>query len=57
MGEIKFGEVRYDGSLKVPNNLTLKWFFPYYYRLTEQQATLIMFLLTAVFGIIGLVLV
>jgi len=57
VGEIKFGEVRYDGSLKVPNNLTLKWFFPYYYRLTEQQATLVMFLITAAFGVLGLVLV
>lgn len=47
--QTKFGEIRDDGTIKVPNRLTLKWFFAYYKRLTEKQATYIMYLLTAVF--------
>ncbi|NYZ79534.1 UDP-N-acetylglucosamine-1-phosphate transferase, partial [Candidatus Micrarchaeota archaeon] len=44
IGEVKFGKLRSDGTLIVPNNLTLKWFFPYYFRLTEIQATSICYL-------------
>jgi UDP-N-acetylglucosamine--dolichyl-phosphate N-acetylglucosaminephosphotransferase len=57
VGEIKFGKIRKDGTIDVPNNLTLKWVFPYYFKLNEQQSTLLMFLLTVLFGLIGLVLV
>ncbi|MDQ1252009.1 MAG: UDP-N-acetylglucosamine--dolichyl-phosphate N-acetylglucosaminephosphotransferase [Euryarchaeota archaeon] len=53
---VKFGEIREDGTLKVPNNLTLKWILPYRYRLTEKQATYAMFLLTSVFCIAGILL-
>lgn len=53
VGEVKFGKIRADGTLEVPNNLTLKWVPPYYFRLTEQQSTFIMFLITVAFGIIG----
>ncbi|UCD02962.1 MAG: UDP-N-acetylglucosamine-1-phosphate transferase, partial [Candidatus Aenigmatarchaeota archaeon] len=54
VGEIKFGKIRADGTLEVPNNLTLKWVPNYYFRLTEQQSTFIMFLLTSIFGVMGL---
>ena len=53
----KFGRIREDGTLDVPNPLTLKWVLPYYRRMTEQQATYIMYGLTTVFGVIGLVVV
>lgn len=50
---IKFGKVREDGTLQVPNPFTLKWILPYYFRMTEPQATIIMYLLTGVFCIVG----
>jgi UDP-N-acetylglucosamine--dolichyl-phosphate N-acetylglucosaminephosphotransferase len=50
---VKFGSVREDGTLDVPNPFTLKWLLPYYFRLTEPQATKAMFALTAVFCGIG----
>ena len=53
---VKFGKIREDGTLEVPNNLTLKWVLPYYYRLNEKQATYAMFLLTSVFCIAGILL-
>jgi UDP-N-acetylglucosamine--dolichyl-phosphate N-acetylglucosaminephosphotransferase len=52
----KFGTVRGDGTLDVPNALTLKWVLPYHHRLTEKQATYAMFLLTSVFCIAGILL-
>jgi len=55
VGEIKFGKLRPDGTIEVPNNLTMKWIFPYYFRLTEQQATFILFSITTIFGVIGLI--
>jgi UDP-N-acetylglucosamine--dolichyl-phosphate N-acetylglucosaminephosphotransferase len=53
---VKFGKVRADGTLEVPNNLTLKWVLPYYFRVTEKQATYAMFLLTSFFCLIGILL-
>jgi UDP-N-acetylglucosamine--dolichyl-phosphate N-acetylglucosaminephosphotransferase len=50
----KFGKLREDGSLEVPNALTLKWVLPYYMRITEEQSTLAMFVLTGVFCAIGI---
>ncbi|WP_367343959.1 glycosyltransferase 4 family protein [Methanomethylovorans sp.] len=52
----KFGRAREDGTLEVPNNLTLKWVLPYYYRMTERQATYAMFLITGIFCLIGIML-
>jgi UDP-N-acetylglucosamine--dolichyl-phosphate N-acetylglucosaminephosphotransferase len=49
----KFGKVREDGTLEVPNPLTLKWVFPYYFRMTEKQAGYAMFGVTFVFCILG----
>lgn len=50
----KFGGVREDGTLVVPNKLTLKWILPYYFRLTEKQATYAMYALTAMFSFAGM---
>jgi UDP-N-acetylglucosamine--dolichyl-phosphate N-acetylglucosaminephosphotransferase len=50
---VKFGSVRDDGTLDVPNPLTLKWVLPYYFRMTEWQASYAMLGLTAVFCVIG----
>jgi len=52
--QVKFGKVREDGTLEVPNNLTLKWVLPYYRKATERQATYAMYAVTAVFCIIGI---
>ncbi len=45
----KFGYVKSDNILEVPNRLTLKWIPNYYWRLNEQQSTLILYVLTAFF--------
>ena len=50
----KFGRLRADGSLEVPNALTLKWVLPYYMRVTETQGTWAMFVVTGVFCVIGI---
>jgi len=52
--QVKFGRVREDGTLEVPNPLTLKWVLPYYRRVTERQATYAMYAVTVLFGIIGI---
>lgn len=54
--QIKFGKVRDDGTLEVPNNLTLKWVLPYYRNVTEKQATYAMYAVSAVFCIIGILI-
>ncbi len=56
VGEVKFGRLRSDGTLIVPNNLTLKWFLPYYFRLNEVQATALMYLVTTIFCAVALLL-
>ncbi len=50
----KFGKVREDGTLEVPNPLTLKWVLPYYYGMTEKQAVLAMYALTTPFCVAAL---
>jgi UDP-N-acetylglucosamine--dolichyl-phosphate N-acetylglucosaminephosphotransferase len=49
----KFGKVREDGTLEVPNPLTLKWVLPYYFRMTEKTAGYAMFAVTGIFCIAG----
>jgi UDP-N-acetylglucosamine--dolichyl-phosphate N-acetylglucosaminephosphotransferase len=49
----KYGSQREDGTVEVPNPLTLKWVLPYYGKVSEQKATYAMFSLTAVFCAIG----
>jgi UDP-N-acetylglucosamine--dolichyl-phosphate N-acetylglucosaminephosphotransferase len=50
---VKFGTVREDGTLEVPNPLTLKWVLPYYFRMTEKRASYAMLALTGVFCVFG----
>ncbi|MCQ6963435.1 UDP-N-acetylglucosamine-1-phosphate transferase [Methanolobus chelungpuianus] len=52
----KFGKTREDGTLEVPNPLTLKWVLPYYYRVTERQATYAMYIFTGFFCLLGILL-
>ncbi|MCX9084530.1 MAG: UDP-N-acetylglucosamine-1-phosphate transferase [Candidatus Methanoperedens sp.] len=54
--QVKFGRTRNDGTLEVPNNLTLKWVLPYYFRVTEKQSTYAMYSLTAIFCVIGILI-
>jgi len=49
----KFGKIRKDGTIEVPNRLTLKWILPYYFRMTEKQTVLAMYLLTLIFCLLG----
>ncbi|MBA3044977.1 MAG: UDP-N-acetylglucosamine-1-phosphate transferase [Candidatus Thermoplasmatota archaeon] len=51
---VKFGKLREDGTLEVPNRFTLKWLLPYHFRMTEVQVVYSMYLLTLVFCILGL---
>jgi UDP-N-acetylglucosamine--dolichyl-phosphate N-acetylglucosaminephosphotransferase len=44
----KFGRLREDGTISVPNRLTLKWLPLYYYPMTERTAVRIMYALTTV---------
>jgi len=53
---VKWGSMRRDGTLKVPNMLTLKWILPYRYKMTEKQSVLAMYLLTIIFCSIALIL-
>jgi len=51
---VKFGRVRKDGTLEIPNPFTLKWVLPHYFRMTEKQVVLSMYGLTGVFCAAGL---
>jgi len=42
----KFGCLREDGTIGVPNRLTLKWLPPYYYSMTERRIVMSMYALT-----------
>ena len=50
----KFGKIRNDNSLKVPNALTVKWIPNFYFKLTEKESTIILYCLTGIFCIIGI---
>jgi len=52
----KFGYVRDDGTIHVPNYLTLKWVPNYFYRLTEPQTVKVCYMFTFLFCIFGLYL-
>ena len=49
----KFGRERDDGTVEVPNFLTLKWVLPYYLRMTERTGAYAMYALTAGFCVLG----
>ncbi|MEA3325373.1 MAG: UDP-N-acetylglucosamine-1-phosphate transferase [Euryarchaeota archaeon] len=46
-GSFKFGRLRDDSTISVPNRLTLKWLPSYYYPVTEKAIVMIMYALTA----------
>ena len=50
----KFGRLREDGTISVPNRLTLKWLPLYYYPMTERKVVRIMYALTTVTCVIAL---
>ena len=52
----KFGKIKDDGIIEVPNRLTLKWIPNYYFSLTEKQSTMISYSFTLFFCIVGLFL-
>jgi len=54
---IKFGEVDENGILHVPNNLTVKWFLPYYFPMTEKKAIILCYLFSVLSGIAGVLYV
>ncbi|MEW5937363.1 MAG: UDP-N-acetylglucosamine-1-phosphate transferase [Candidatus Thermoplasmatota archaeon] len=49
----KYAQVREDGTIEPPNPYTLKWLLPCKLRMTEREATLVMYLLTALFCALG----
>ena len=51
----KFGSLSSNGTIQVPNNLTLKWIPNYYFELSEKQSTVISYFITLSFCIIGLI--
>jgi len=52
----KFGKIREDGTIQVPNRLTLKWIPNYYFRLTEGQSTYVAYTITIIFCLLGLLI-
>jgi len=52
----KFGFLREDSTIEVPNRLTLKWIPNYYFELNEGQSTLVMYAITLAFCIGGIIL-
>lgn len=50
----KFGKLRSNGTIVAPSNLTLKYIIPYYCNVTEKKAVDILFGITIVFCLIGL---
>ena len=52
----KFGQLGKDECIDAPFPLTLKWIPNYYFRLDERQTTILMFIITLFFCIIGLVI-
>lgn len=47
----KFGKVSSDGTILVPNYLTLKWIPNYFYKINERNTVMIMYFITACFCI------
>ena len=52
----KFGTLSLEGTIIVPNRLTLKWIPNYYFKMTEFHSTLVLYILTSFFCISGLIL-
>jgi len=54
---IKFAEVLPDGTIKAPNKLTLKYLITSLFHVRELRATLILYAITIMFCIFGIILV
>lgn len=54
---IKFAEVLPDGTIKPPNKLTMKYLVTSVFRVNEVRATYILYGITAVFCVLGLILI
>jgi len=52
----KFGRIRSDNSISVPNFFTLKWIPNYFFNLSEKQSTNIQYIITTIFCLIGLII-
>ena len=52
----KFGHVRKDGTIAVPNRLTLKWIPNYYWRLNEPKSVMVCYIFSILFCILGLII-
>jgi len=52
----KFGYTNEEGILKVPNRLTLKWIPNYYFDINEPSTVNILYLVTFIFSITGIIL-
>jgi UDP-N-acetylglucosamine--dolichyl-phosphate N-acetylglucosaminephosphotransferase len=53
----KFGKLRQDGTIEAPNSLTIKYLVTRIFKVTEPEAVWVCYAITAVFGVIGLVVV
>jgi len=53
----KFGKLRQDGTIEAPNSLTIKYLVTRIFKVTEPEAVWICYAITAMFGVIGLVVV
>lgn len=52
---IKFGKLMPDGTIEAPNSLTIKYLVARIFKVTEPEAVMICYAITALFGVIGLV--
>jgi UDP-N-acetylglucosamine--dolichyl-phosphate N-acetylglucosaminephosphotransferase len=53
---VKFAKVRKDGTIQPPNKLTLKYLVTSLFKVGELKATIILYGITAVFCILGVIL-
>ena len=54
--KVKFGSLREDGTIEAPTPFKMKFLFPYYFRLKENQVVWILHSLTGVFCVLGLII-
>ena len=54
---VKFAKVQLDGAIKPPNKLTLKYLVAHYFKVRELRAILILYGITTIFGVLGLILI
>lgn len=54
---VKFAKVRRDGTIKPPNKLTLKYFITHYFRVGELNAIIMLYIITAIFCVLGILFV